>query len=318
MAVKTGTENADFLNDNFINGFAGPIDFGTDDFVIGLAGDDTITLHNGNDTADGGAGADTFRDRAGGDDTMQGGDDADTFFAGSGNNLIDGGAGFSGRRGFDRDTVSYENSSTEARVNLAVGSGTGDGTDTLIGIENVRGSALADGIAGDLGNNALFGLDGNDSMAGQDGNDRLFGDNGADSLLGDRGDDSIDGGLDSDLLLGGRGRDVLTGGRGSDKLVFQSQAESRAANGIDLITDFLRGEDKIDLSTIDANRSKAGDQAFKFVADHTNKAAGQIEATFDAGRNVTVIEAYTNKDNAADMVIELTGHVDLAKADFFL
>ncbi len=50
---------------------------------------------------------------------------------------------------------------------------------------------------------------------------------------------------------------MLSGG--NDVLRFSSYSDSG-----DIIRDFVRGEDRIDLSAIDANATLAGDQAFEF------------------------------------------------------
>ena len=74
---------------------------------------------------------------------------------------------------------------------------------------------------------------GNDSLIGNAGNDTLIGGNGTDFLVGSAGDD---------LLYGGNGTDTLRGGLGEDIFVFAS------GEGIDTITDFSLGTDKIGLT----------------------------------------------------------------------
>lgn len=81
--------------------------------------------------------------------------------------------------------------------------------------------------------NAIAG-DGDDAMTGNDG----------DNLLnGGRGKDTMDGGAGNDALLGGQGNDTLTGGDGSDRFTF-----SGLKLGVDAITDFTVGSDKLILS----------------------------------------------------------------------
>jgi Ca2+-binding RTX toxin-like protein len=80
-------------------------------------------------------------------------------------------------------------------VDLAAGTATGEGTDTLTGIENVFGSGnFGDTLTGDTQDNALFGSGGDDSVSGGDGNDDLDGGNGTDAL---------DGGIGTDTCLNG-------------------------------------------------------------------------------------------------------------------
>ncbi|PMZ87082.1 MULTISPECIES: M10 family metallopeptidase C-terminal domain-containing protein [unclassified Pseudomonas] len=56
------------------------------------------------------------------------------------------------------------------------------------------------------------------------------------------------------MLVGGTGKDVLTGGAGNDIFDFNAVAETVLTSSTwDIISDFVRGADKIDLSTLDAN-----------------------------------------------------------------
>ena len=65
----------------------------------------------------------------------------------------------------------------------------------------------------------------------------------ADDLFGGNADDTLSGLGGADRLNGGKGDDTLTGGSGADIFVFSARQFGR-----DTITDFVRGEDKIDLS----------------------------------------------------------------------
>ncbi len=122
----------------------------------------------------------------------------------------------------------------------------------------------------------LSGLGGKDVLTGLDGNDRLDGGGGKDTLFGGSG---------FDRLSGGRGADHLTGGGGGDAFVFLAVAESRHGKGRDHVEDFTDADgDHIDLSAIDANTRRAGNQDFHFVdgnltqsfaAYHNHHAKGQ-------------------------------------------
>jgi Ca2+-binding RTX toxin-like protein len=70
-------------------------------------------------------------------------------------------------------------------VDLGAGTASGQGADTLIGIEKLRGSAFEDTLIGDAGPNRMYGLEGNDSLFGLAGDDHLNG--GDDSDTGDGG-----------------------------------------------------------------------------------------------------------------------------------
>jgi Ca2+-binding RTX toxin-like protein len=87
-------------------------------------------------------------------------------YAGAGNNTLDGGAG--------ADTASYTYASAAVTVSLAVAGAQatgGSGSDTLIGIENLSGSAYADHLSGNAGANILEGGLGADTLSGGAGND---------------------------------------------------------------------------------------------------------------------------------------------------
>jgi Ca2+-binding RTX toxin-like protein len=121
------------------------------------------------------------------DDVLTGGDANNTFQAEDGNDTIDGGGGL--------DFASFFLSPAPVTVDLAAGTATGEGTDTLTGIENVVGSGdFGDTLTGDAQDNFLFGSGGDDSVSGSDGNDELDGGDGTDAL---------DGGIGTDTCLNG-------------------------------------------------------------------------------------------------------------------
>lgn len=96
------------------------------------------------------------------------------------------------------------------------------------------------------GGQNLVGGASSDSLVGQAGNDTLAGAGGADVLFGAAGNDFLNGGIGNDTLNGGSGNDTLTGGGGQDLFKFNSEQAFRTADlGIDRITDFVRGTDKI-------------------------------------------------------------------------
>jgi Ca2+-binding RTX toxin-like protein len=146
---------------------------------------DTLTGNTGNNALYG----------LGGNDTLDGG---------AGNDRLDGGAG--------TDTASYASASAGVLVNLAlstVQNTRGAGIDTLLNIENLRGSSYSDTLLGNTGANTLLSGAGND------------------------------------LLAGGLGNDTLIGGSGQDTFAFNS---TLGAGNIDTITDFNVADDTIRLS----------------------------------------------------------------------
>ncbi len=124
-------------------------------------------------------------------------------------------------------------------------------------IEDAVGGSGADKISGNAVSN---------SLRGNAGNDAIYGNEGSDLLLGGLGADTLYGGAENDILTGGTGRDIMIGGTGLDDFDFNSIGEIGKAATRDMIKDFAHLQDDIDLSTIDANGSAAGNTAFKFLS----------------------------------------------------
>ncbi|GCE61939.1 bifunctional hemolysin/adenylate cyclase [Microcystis aeruginosa NIES-4285] len=121
------------------------------------------------------------------------------------------------------DTLDFTGTNTAVRVNLGVTTNQTAVTNNLRltfsannTIENIISDSGNDRLTGNSLNNTLTGGGGNDQLTGQDGNDSL---------------------------IGGFGDDLLTGGNGSDNFIFNS-----SNLGIDAISDFTSGSDKIVLS----------------------------------------------------------------------
>ena len=86
------------------------------------------------------------------------------------------------------------------------------------------GNGGANGIAGDTGDDVLWGLGGNDDVNGGEGNNRMMGGGGHDTLRGGEGNDRIEGGPGADVVYVGYGNDTLWGGAGRDVLQFDALA----------------------------------------------------------------------------------------------
>jgi len=107
----------------------------------------------------------------------------DTLIGGGGNDTLDGGAGV--------DTADYSAATGSVTVSLAAGTASGAaGSDTLVNIENIRGSDFTDTLTGDSNQNLLEGLGGRDTLDGGAGSDTLDGGAAADSLKGGNGNDT--------------------------------------------------------------------------------------------------------------------------------
>ena len=123
------------------------------------------------------------------------------------------------------------------------------------GDDLLYGQAGNDTLQGGWGADTLYGGSGNDTLNG-DGTSYQPGDLG-DFLYGGSGDDTISGYDGNDLIVGGLGIDQLTGGAGADTFLFQLLGDSG-----DVIWDYAKGIDTLDLSALDADSNIDGDQAF--------------------------------------------------------
>jgi Ca2+-binding RTX toxin-like protein len=96
--------------------------------------------------------------------------------------------------GSGSDTVSYSTSATKVSVDLGAGTASGDGADTLTGIENAEGSSFDDSLTGSAEVNVLRGNDGDDVIISRDAvADQVFCGNGLDRVTADAGDIFPDG-----------------------------------------------------------------------------------------------------------------------------
>jgi hypothetical protein len=159
------------------------------------------------------------------------------------------------------------------------------------------------------GDIVIYGGSGDDKIWSSIGNDNLFGQAGNDEIYGGSGDDQIDGGDGDDFLSGGAGSNIFTGGHGADIFCFDSfEIDDRLPTDfsdynqthIDIITDFIQGEDKIQLS----------DQNFDHIVySQENDSVGGLQYHFEGSD--TIIE---NQD--FDFIIKLTGHIELNDGNF--
>ena len=235
-----------------------------DNVLTGLAGSDNLFGYDGNDTIYGfgpvGSGVDDdttdYIDGGIGNDTLLGGGGIDYLYGGADNDVMHGGTGVD---------VLYGNDGNDSLFGLS-GSGTDDGTtdymDGGAGNDTLYGNGGIDYLYGGIGSDTLDGGDGvdvlygeadgdtlnggaaTDYMDGGAGDDTLNGDDGIDYLYGGAGIDTLRGGNDGDVLQGNAGNDTLTGGAGFDYF------QMTAGMGVDTITDFEDGIDRIDLTVL--------------------------------------------------------------------
>ena len=83
-----------------------------------------------------------------------------------------------------------------------------------------------------------------DVFVGDANANRLVGNGGNDRLTGRAGNDILEGGAGNDRLVGEQGLDAMTGGADADTFVFNL---APAAGGLDRITDFEAGIDKLEI-----------------------------------------------------------------------
>ena len=161
-----------------------------------------------------------------GNDTLSGGANMDYLDGGTGNDKMYGGAGN------DRYLVdSALDIVSESTISGADEGGDNDGVSSSVtytlptfveylelqGIAAINGTGNASNndIEGNAGINILHGLDGDDSLEGFGGNDTLY---------GDAGDDFLDGGTGNDIMYGGIGVDIYQVDSVLDKVIEVNEA----------------------------------------------------------------------------------------------
>ena len=271
---------------------------GTDmaDQIDLLAGNDVYDALGGDDYVFGNAG-DDFIFGGAGQDTLEGGDGNDTLDGGGDGDVLDGGDGY--------DIADYGSADRSVRVDLqnpAISFNDAAG-DTFISIEEYRTGDGVDQLRGDTGDN-IFRTGGvSDRLYGRAGDDMLFGEAGADAFYG------------------GLGADIMTGGDDAgrrDRYIYFNAAESGVGDGQrDVITDYVAGEDRIELSRIDADLTQGFKQRFDFIGDDPFSGTGG-ELRFEQIGGNTIVQADRDGDGVADFEIELTGTMTLTDSDFLI
>ena len=255
------------------NGYTGGFTaFNFDGFIGNLtltgigALDETLTGATGNDTLSGGDGNDILIGLAG-NDTLDGGNGDDTLRGGAGNDTLNGGAGI--------DAANYKDAANGVTVSLAIvgAQATGDGNDTLIGIENLIGSAFADTLTGDAGANRINGGTGADTINGG---------GGADTLIGGAGNDTF-------VFSAASGQDTVTDfTSGADKLDLSAygfadfaavQAATTNDGGGNAVIN-LGGGNTVTLTGVSSSQLQSGDVIISgAVPAAVNVAVGQDQVT---------------------------------------
>ena len=247
--VLSGGPQGDHLSGQGGNGTGDPLSTTALDAYGGQANDflsggnapigDALNGGAGNDTMVGYGGPDDLEPRAG-DDTMQG--------------------------GLGADRADYDDAPNGVRVDLATvaAQDTGEGVDSVSGIEGVIGSEYADTLFGDDGANSFDGNDGDDVFDGRGGADDFQGEGGSDtasyasapagvtadlaqttqpgegdrfhtmeSLIGSPFADTLTGNLAANRIDGGAGADVVAAGAGADTVQVRDGEGDRVSCGAD-------------------------------------------------------------------------------------
>ena len=150
--------------------------------------------------------------------------------------------------------------------------------------------------------------DGDDKIDGNSGSDTLKGGSGSDNMAGGDDADELWGGLGNDILRGGKGGDKLNGGEGKDMFVFKSVAEGGLGKFDDVIADFVRGQDKLDLRAFDLD----------YIGRDDFAGEGDAQLRLEGFTGGVRMFADVDGDGSADFSMEIHGVRFMAEADCML
>lgn len=240
------------------------------------------------------------------------------------------------------DTLSAENQSLAATVDLRAGHYSSIGPDNL-------GNAATQNIAiafGAVIENAVGG-NGNDTLIGNDGNNTLDGGAGQDKLTGGLGNDTLDGGLGLDTLDGGTGNDTYVIDNAGDVII-----EPKKNGGVDTVVTEL----STTLTKVLENLTLTGDETLNGTGNTLNNLligndgnnrldGGKGSDTLDGGlgndtlvggkgldvfvfdtalgsSNVDTISSFSTRDDTIQLSLsifdDLLGTGVLASSEFFI
>jgi Ca2+-binding RTX toxin-like protein len=305
-----GTDTIDYSQVTFANGVV-TINLATGQTSV--SGGNTETILNfenvegsqGGETIIGDSNANRL-DGNGGNDTIIGGAGNDSLNGGAGADTLDGGTG--------EDTASYAGSHAGVTVNLSTGTGSGGDAqgDTLLNIEDLQGSSLADVLTGNAGANIINGVGGADVMQGLGGNDTYYVDN-----AGDIVNEAAGGGIDRVLttvsysLNAGQQIESLSttnsAGTGAINLTGNAFAQTIVGNaGANVINgaagaDVMQGLGGNDTYYVD----NAGDIVKEAVGGGIDRVLTTVSYTLTAGQE---IESLSTTNNTGTSAINLAGN----------
>jgi Ca2+-binding RTX toxin-like protein len=239
QATIDGNDSPNTLNgnaneDDLIRGFGG------NDTLSGLSGNDTLIGGSGSDSLTGGTGNDVFNlEYFNGSTVAQDFDLVNDFVQGQ--DKID----LTGMGISDFSTIfSLTNNDFS---NNAIITTRYNGANTTYGTYSLQLTGINKGSL--TANDFIFQtISLNDNLVGGANSDDLFGGLGNDTLQGGAGSDRLFGEQGIDRLIGGSGSDTFTGGAGNDTIVLEYFNGSTVAQDLDVVNDFVQGQDKIDLT----------------------------------------------------------------------
>ena len=218
---------------------------------------------------------------------------ADSLTGGAGADTIDGGLGADTMAGGAHDDWYVVNS-----VGDLVVEGAGGGRDVVYAFIDTTLATNVEDLT--LSSMALMGT-------GNAGDNRITGSSANNQLRGMAGED---------VLSGGYGADTLYGGAGADDFVFAPSDNGTVLGSYDLVMDFTRGKDKLDLTAFDANPSDAAHNPLTFLGKAAfTLHAGEVRFEVIAGGGAHVM-IDINGDGTADSAFDVTNLNFLAASDF--
>ncbi|WP_210527955.1 calcium-binding protein [Rubellimicrobium arenae] len=164
-----------------------------------------------------------------------------------------------------------------------------------------------DTVIGNHFSEVIKGYKGNDTLRGNAGNDRLLGGDGSDRLIAGTGHDILDGGAGRDRLIGG------TDGKGDD-FIFHATSESAVGARHDVILNFTRATDDIDLRDIDARPETSANDRFHW-GDTT---PGDHAVWWKATANGVLVRADVTGDARADFEVFIQGADEIGAGNVLL
>ncbi|AZZ12895.1 TPA: serralysin family metalloprotease AprA [Pseudomonas aeruginosa] len=207
--------------------------------------------------------------------------------------------------GFNSNTERdfYSATSSSSKLVFSVWDAGGNDTLDFSGFSQNQKINLNEKALSDVG-----GLKGNVSIAAGVTVENAIGGSGSDLLIGNDVANVLKGGAGNDILYGGLGADQLWGGAGADTFVYGDIAESSAA-APDTLRDFVSGQDKIDLSGLDAFVN--GGLVLQYVDAFAGQ-AGQAILSYDAASKAGSLAIDLSGDAHADFAINLIGQATQA------